>query len=72
MMQQTPPYNTGKVKIGLMHTPKPPPMTRDEEQIQAVLLGIRPEWSVFIEGAILYVAFTSLFFSAIFFLLAKD
>ena len=66
------PYNTGKVQIGLMHKPKPPPMTRDEEQIQAILLGIRPEWSVFIEGAILYVAFVSLFFSAIFFLLAKD
>ena len=71
-MQHITPYNTGKVKIGLMHTPKPPPMTREEERVQAALLGIRPEWSVFIEGAILYIAFVSVFFSAIFFLLAKD
>jgi len=71
-MQHITPYNTGKVKIGLMHNPKPPPMTREEERIQAALLGIRPDWCVFIESAILYVAFVTLFLSAIFFLLAKD
>lgn len=33
------PYNTGKVKIGSRYTPPPTPMTRDEERIQAALLG---------------------------------
>lgn len=71
-MQQTTPYNTGKVKIGLMHRPRLPSMTRDEERIQAALLGIRPDWCYIIEGAIIYVALVSLLFSAIFFLLIKD
>jgi hypothetical protein len=30
---------TGKVLIGLTHQPKPPPMTRDEEFLQNMLLG---------------------------------
>lgn len=34
------PYDTGKVKIGLLYTPPQPPMTRDEEKIQAALLGV--------------------------------
>jgi hypothetical protein len=33
------PYDTGKVKIGLLYAPPPPPMSRDEEVIQAALLG---------------------------------
>lgn len=33
------PYNTGKVLIGCMWQPKPPPMSQDEELIQSVLLG---------------------------------
>lgn len=72
MHYHTPPYDTGKVKIGLLHRPKNPPMTRDEERIQAALLGIRPDWCYIIEGAIIYVALVSLLFSAIFFLLIKD
>lgn len=39
--KQVVPYDTGKVKIGLLYTPKPPRMTRDEEIIQAALLGER-------------------------------
>lgn len=35
------PYDTGKVKIGLLYTPPQPQMTRDEEKIQAALLGIK-------------------------------
>lgn len=34
------PYDTGKVKIGLRYEPPKPPMSRDEEKIQAALLGI--------------------------------
>lgn len=37
--KQVVPYDTGKVKIGLLYTPKPPRMSRDEEIIQAALLG---------------------------------
>lgn len=35
------PYDTGKVKIGLRYEPPKPPMSRDEEKIQAALLGIK-------------------------------
>ena len=35
------PYDTGKVKIGLRYVPPKPPMSRDEETIQAALLGIK-------------------------------
>lgn len=33
------PYDTGKVKIGLLYTPPAPQMSRDEERIQAGLMG---------------------------------
>jgi len=36
------PYDTGKVKIGLLYVPPAPPMSADEEKIQAGLMG----WSV--------------------------
>ena len=39
--KQVVPYDTGKVKIGLLYTPPKPQMTRDEEVIQAALLGIK-------------------------------
>ena len=35
------PYDTGKVKIGLLYQQPAPPMSEDEEKIQAALLGIR-------------------------------
>lgn len=39
--KQVVPYDTGKVKIGLLYTPPRPQMSRDEEIIQAALLGIK-------------------------------
>ena len=39
--KQVVPYDTGKVKIGLLYQPPKPQMTRDEEVIQAALLGIK-------------------------------
>ena len=33
------PYDTGKVKIGLLYTPPPPTPTPEDEWIQDVLLG---------------------------------
>lgn len=39
--KQNVPYDTGKVKIGLLYQPPAPPMSEDEEKIQAALLGIR-------------------------------
>lgn len=33
------PYDTGKVKIGLLYTPPPPPSTPESDWIQGVLLG---------------------------------
>lgn len=33
------PYDTGKVKIGLLYQPPKPPMSADEEKIQAGLMG---------------------------------
>lgn len=39
------PYKTRTgVEIGLLYTPPPPQMTRDEERIQAALLGDRGLW----------------------------
>lgn len=35
------PYDTGKVKIGLLYTPPPPPSTPESDWIQGVLLGDR-------------------------------
>ena len=34
-----PPYDTGKVKIGLTYTPPPPESTPESDWIQGVLLG---------------------------------
>jgi hypothetical protein len=39
--KQNVPYDTGKVKIGLLYQPPAQPMSEDEEKIQAALLGIR-------------------------------
>jgi hypothetical protein len=36
-----PPYDTGKVKIGLTYTPPPPESTPESDWIQGVLLGDR-------------------------------
>lgn len=38
-MQKHTPYDTGKVKIGLLYTPPPPPPTPEDNWIQGVLLG---------------------------------
>ena len=35
------PYDTGKVKIGLLYTPPPPESTPESDWIQGVLLGDR-------------------------------
>jgi hypothetical protein len=40
-MQKHTPYDTGKVKIGLLYTPPPPPSTPESDWIQGVLLGDR-------------------------------
>jgi hypothetical protein len=39
------PYDTGKVKIGLLYTPPPPTATPEETWVQSVLLGDRQGWS---------------------------
>ena len=38
-MQKHTPYDTGKVKIGLVYTPPPPPTTPESDWIQGILLG---------------------------------
>ena len=40
-MEKNTPYDTGKVKIGLIYTPPPPPTTPESDWIQGVLLGDR-------------------------------
>ena len=37
-----PPYDTGKVKIGLIYTPPPPASTPESDWIQCILLGDKP------------------------------
>jgi len=44
-MQKHTPYDTGKVKIGLLYTPPPPETTPESDWIQGVLLGDRQGWS---------------------------
>jgi hypothetical protein len=45
-MEQVPYKTRSGLKIGSNYTPpKPNRMTRDEEIMQGVLLGIEPEWS---------------------------
>jgi len=36
------PYDTGKVKIGLIYTPPPPESTPESDWIQCILLGDKP------------------------------
>jgi hypothetical protein len=38
-MQKQVPYDTGKVKIGLLYTPPPPTPTPEEDWVQDALLG---------------------------------
>jgi hypothetical protein len=38
-VQKQTPYDTGKVKIGLIYTPPPPPTTPESDWIQGILLG---------------------------------
>ena len=38
-MLKQPPYDTGKVKIGLLYTPPAPLPTPEDDWIQGVLLG---------------------------------
>ena len=38
------PYDTGKVKIGLLYIPPPPITTPEETWVQSVLLGDRQGW----------------------------
>jgi hypothetical protein len=38
------PYDTGKVKIGLLYTPPPHIATPEETWVQSVLLGDRQGW----------------------------
>jgi hypothetical protein len=40
-MQKHTPYDTGKVKIGLLYTSPPPETTPESDWIQGVLLGDR-------------------------------
>jgi hypothetical protein len=40
-MQKHTPYDTGKVKIGLLYVPPSPPPTPEDDWIQSVLLGDR-------------------------------
>ena len=44
-MEKNTPYDTGKVKIGLLYTLPPPDSTPESEWIQSVLLGDSPGWS---------------------------
>jgi hypothetical protein len=37
-----PPYDTGKVKIGLTYVPPPPMPTPESDWIQGILLGDKP------------------------------
>ncbi len=40
-MEKQTPYDTGKVKIGLLYTQPPPASTPESEWIQGILLGDR-------------------------------
>lgn len=44
-MEKHTPYDTGKVKIGLLYTPPPPVPTPEDAWAQSVLLGDRQGWS---------------------------
>jgi len=49
------PYDTGKVKIGLLYKPQPPRMDEFDEQIQEALLGIHSWKHTFLRNALLYI-----------------
>ena len=56
--RQNVPYDTGKVQIGLQYTRPPPVPDEFDEQIQNILLGIKPEIPYAIKIAVRYaVAF---------------
>lgn len=46
--RQNVPYDTGKVKIGLLYQPPPPPVDADAEKIQAALM----KWPLSLERRI--------------------
>jgi hypothetical protein len=50
------PYDTGKVKIGLLYTPPSPPHTPENDWIQGVLLGDRQGLSDLEQTTLLSVA----------------
>jgi len=49
------PYDTGKVKIGVLYVPPPPRMDEFDEQIQEALLGIHTWKHTFLRNALLYI-----------------
>jgi hypothetical protein len=44
-MEKHTPYDTGKVKIGLLYTPPPPIVTPEDTWAQSVLLGDRHDFT---------------------------
>jgi hypothetical protein len=54
--RQNVPYDTGKVQIGLLYTRPPPVPDEFDEQIQCILLGIKPEIPHAIKLAVRYAA----------------
>jgi len=59
------PYNTGKVKIGLLYTPPPPEHDADAYRLQTALLNINPKRDWDGVGIVIFVlAMVMLFFSA--------
>lgn len=54
--RQNVPYDTGKVQIGLLYTQPPPVPDEFDEQIQSIMLGIKPEIPYVIKIAARYAA----------------
>ena len=50
------PYDTGKVKIGLLYTPPTPIPTPEEIWVQSILLGDKQGWSEDTRTCVLSVA----------------
>jgi len=50
------PYDTGKVKIGILYVRPSPKMDEFDEQIQEALLGIRPWKHTVLRNTLAYVA----------------
>ena len=55
-MEKNTPYDTGKVKIGLLYTPPPPIPTPEEIWVQAALLGDKQSWSEDTRACVLSLA----------------